>query len=106
MRASVIICTWNRPRLLDQTLEQMARLRLPPDVAWELLVVNNNCTDQTDTVLRRHQSRLPLRRILEPRQGLSHARNAAAAAARGEILLWTDDDVLVDRDWLAAYLLA
>jgi glycosyltransferase involved in cell wall biosynthesis len=106
MRVSVIICTWNRARLLDQTLDSLRQLRVPADVAWEVLVVNNNCTDDTDTVLERHQGRLPLRRILETRQGLSHARNAAVAAARGDLLVWTDDDVLVDRDWLASYVRA
>jgi glycosyltransferase involved in cell wall biosynthesis len=47
-----------------------------------------------------------LRRLFEPRQGLSHARNRAVAAARGEALLWTDDDVLVEPDWLTEYVKA
>ena len=70
---------------------------------WELLVVNNNCTDGTDEVIRTFQDRLPVRRVFEPRPGLSHARNRAIAEATGDYILWTDDDVTVCRDWLVVY---
>jgi glycosyltransferase involved in cell wall biosynthesis len=103
MLYSVAICTWNRARLLDRTLTALRELRVPAGADWELLVVNNNCTDQTDEVIDAHRKRLPLRRICETRQGLSHARNTAVTAARGEMILWTDDDVLVDPDWLTRY---
>jgi glycosyltransferase involved in cell wall biosynthesis len=103
MRISIAICTWNREDLLDRTLTEMRQLQIPAGIDWELLVVNNNCSDQTDQVLARHTGRLPLRRLFEPRQGKSHALNAAVAAVRGELILWTDDDVLVDPQWLAAY---
>lgn len=106
MKLTVAICTWNRADLLDQTLAEMRRLRIPEGVEWELLVVNNNCTDHTDEVLARHAGHLPLRRLLEPKQGLSHARNCAVTAAAGELILWTDDDVLVDPEWLAEYVAA
>jgi GT2 family glycosyltransferase len=80
----------------------MTRLR-PPRGGWQLLVVNNNCTDETDAVLEAFAARLPLRRVFEPNLGHSNARNAAVAAAEGEYLVWTDDDVLVDTRWLCAY---
>jgi glycosyltransferase involved in cell wall biosynthesis len=47
--------------------------------------------------------RLPLRLISQPVPGLSNARNAAVAAATGEYMVWTDDDVLVESNWLRAY---
>ncbi len=103
MRVSVAICTWNRAGLLAQTLEAMTRLRVPADLSWELLVVNNGCTDPTDEVLQQYATRLPLRRCWEPVLGLSHARNRAVAEARGDYLVWTDDDVLVNEDWLTEY---
>ncbi len=81
----------------------MRKLRIPDGSDWELLVVNNNSTDATDETIGRHAKNLPIRRIFEPRQGKSHACNTAVAAARGDLLLWTDDDVLVDPDWLSAY---
>jgi hypothetical protein len=53
MHVTVAICTWNRAGLLAQTLEQMRQLVIPPGVTWELIVVNNNCTDDTDQVIAR-----------------------------------------------------
>src|ERR1700722_18947243 len=103
MKITVAICTWNRAALLDQTLGEFARLRIPTDTSWEVLVVNNNCTDATDEVLTRHASNLPLRRLFEGQPGLSNARNCALGASDGDLVLWTDDDVLVDSGWLAAY---
>lgn len=106
MFVTVAICTWNRAASLDRTLGEFEKLEVPPDVRWELLVVNNNSTDETDEVIGRHAGRLPLRRLFEPEQGLSAARNCAVAAAGGDLILWTDDDILVDPTWLHEYVLA
>lgn len=106
MDVTVAICTWNRARLLDRTLDRLRTLRVPAGVAWELLVVDNKCTDDTPAVLARHAEALPLRPLREPRQGHSHARNRAVAEARGRLVLWTDDDVLTDPNWLAEHLAA
>ena len=103
MLISVAICTWNHSALLRQTLEQFTHLVIPPELEWELLVVNNNSTDATDDVIASFIGRLPIRRLFEPRPGLSNARNTAVREARGEYLLWTDDDSFVDERWLAAY---
>lgn len=100
---TVAICTWNRDHLLRQTLEEMTRLAVPAGLVWELLVVNNNCTDDTDGVIAAFADRLPIRRLFESQPGLSHARNRAVAEAAGEYVVWTDDDVLVAPEWLAAY---
>jgi glycosyltransferase involved in cell wall biosynthesis len=106
MNVSVIICTWNRAALLDQTLTEMRKLQVPAGVEWELLVVNNNCSDDTDAVLRRHAPHLPLRRLFEGTPGKSYAANLALAEAKGDLLVWTDDDVLVEPNWLAEYVTA
>lgn len=89
--------------LLKQTLEQAVRLKIPAGVEWELLIIDNNSTDATHGVLASFTSRLPLRRDFEPRPGLSNARNRAVREAHGDYILWTDDDVLVDENWLAEY---
>ena len=101
MDATIAICTWNRSDLLDKTLERMRQLVVPAGLRWEIVVVNNRCTDNTDEILARHTGPLPVRRVFEDKQGQSHARNAASLAARGELIIWTDDDVLVDSRWLA-----
>jgi glucosyl-dolichyl phosphate glucuronosyltransferase len=103
MRITVAICTWNRARLLKQTLERVELLALPEGIDWELVVVNNNSTDETDEVIDSFKKRLPLRRLFEPVPGLSNARNRAVAEAGGDYIVWTDDDVLVDENWLASY---
>jgi len=103
MMLSVVICTWNRAALLRQTLEQMTQLRVPSGVSWEVLVINNNSTDDTEVAVKLFQTRLPLRYFFEPKKGKSNALNLAMKEARGEYLLYTDDDVLVEEDWLSGY---
>lgn len=102
MKLTVAICTWNRADLLRRTLGQFTHI-LPPNADWELIVVDNNCTDETGSVLDSFAQYLPLRRVFESRQGLSNARNAVIAHATGDYILWTDDDVLVDSEWIVAY---
>ena len=98
---SIILCTHQRASSLVQTLESFCRLEVPAGLSWELIVVDNNSTDDTRAVCDRFADRLPLLYLLETRQGLSIARNRALADARGEWLLFTDDDVDVDQHWLA-----
>ncbi len=106
MLVTVAICTWNREKFLDRCLQNMRELVIPNGIDWELIVVNNSSTDHTDDVLSRHAANLPLRQLWEPNQGKSHALNTATVAARGELILWTDDDVLVDPLWLVEYVSA
>ena len=103
---TVAICTWNRASSLDRTLASACRLRIPPGVAWELVIVNNNCSDSTDEVIGRHAGSIPLRRLFQQAPGKSAAANLAVREARGELVLWTDDDVIVDQEWLASYVSA
>lgn len=84
----------------------MTHLEVPGDVTWELLVVNNNCTDATDVVIAAYSDKLPIRRLFQPIPGLSNARNLASLEATGDYVIWTDDDVLVAPDWLRNYVVA
>ena len=102
IRFTVAIGTWNRASLLFQTLDFLTHIK-QPTAQWELVVVNNNSTDETESVLDHFSERLPLRRVFEPEPGIANARNAAVRHATGEYIVWTDDDVLVDKDWLHAY---
>jgi glycosyltransferase involved in cell wall biosynthesis len=106
MKVSIAVCTWNRASLLDQTLSEMQGLRIPAGVEWEVIVVDNGSTDETGAVIARHAKLLPIRSHLEPVQGIAQARNRAVAEASGELLLFTDDDCLVEPDWLTEYLAA
>jgi glycosyltransferase involved in cell wall biosynthesis len=102
-RITVAICTWNRCALLRQTLEGMTRLNVPANLSWELLVVNNDSSDETDLCIAEFAGRLPIRGTHEPQAGLSHARNRALKEARADLLAFTDDDVMVEPGWLAAF---
>ena len=100
---SVVLCTWNRASGLDRTLATLARCPAPAAGAWELVLVDNACTDATPEVAARHAAHLPLRRVLEPVQGLAAARNRGLSVARAPLIVFTDDDVDVDGGWLGAF---
>jgi glycosyltransferase involved in cell wall biosynthesis len=74
---------------------------VPAGVTWELLVVNNRCTDETSSVVSAYLKELPIREIVEDKAGKSNAANRAVDESKGELLLWTDDDVEVDENWLS-----
>src|SRR5438067_2246813 len=103
MLVTVAICTFNRAESLRRTLESLGAMQVPDDIDWEVLVVNNKSTDHTDAVIADFAERLPIRREYEERPGQSNARNRAIGTAKGDYIIWTDDDVVVDRGWLAAY---
>lgn len=100
---SVIICTWNNADRLNICLNALVECTVPDDVRWEIVLVNNNCTDKTDAVVARAAEQLPIVYIYEPKQGLSHARNAGIGACSGRLIVFTDDDVRPDRNWLLEY---
>ena len=102
IEVSVIICTRNRADSLARALNSFNHCQIPTAVNWELLVVDNNSTDHTEATVRAFQDKLPLRSVFEPLQGINHARNRGLAEAKGELLLFTDDDVEVDKQWLSA----
>lgn len=100
---SVIICTRNRSASLARTLDSIVKAATRVTESWELLVVDNGSTDDTADTIVAFADRLPVRRVFEATPGLSNARNAGVRESRGEFVLWTDDDVLVDENWLAAW---
>lgn len=101
LHASIIVCTYNRADSLRDTLDALHDQRASPSLHWEVIVVDNNSADHTREVVESIQREWPrLRYEFEPRQGLSHARNHGISSARGEVLLFTDDDVLPESDWL------
>jgi glycosyltransferase involved in cell wall biosynthesis len=99
MKYSIVIATYNRAADLEATLQSLAALQ--PDGPWEVIVVDNNSTDATRDVVERAAGGFPvdLRYLFEREQGRSPALNAGILAARGEIVLTTDDDVRVPAEW-------
>ena len=101
---SVVLCTHNHADRLERTLADLAALK-PPQAAWEFLVVDNGCTDGTPALLARHVWPVDwnVRIIREEQLGLSNARNRGIAEARGDYVIFMDDDETADPDWLCTY---
>jgi len=101
---TVLICTWNRAGLLRETLDSLAQARVPDGLRWEVLVVDNNSTDDTASVVRDRSQAFPvsLRYVFEPRQGKSWAMNTGIEQSQHPLIAFADDDVKVSREWLAA----
>lgn len=99
----LVICTYNNAGLLDRTLEAIAKQQVSPFVEWHVLVVNNNCTDNTAAVVEKHirLGRIPLRTVLEPQQGLTPARLCGVKNTKGDWIAFVDDDCLLAEDWVS-----
>jgi len=102
MKITVILCTYNRCRTLERALSSVAASTLPESIEWEVLVVDNNSGDQTRDVVEDFCRRYPgrFRYLFEPRQGKSYALNTGICEARGDVLAFMDDDVIVESTWL------
>jgi glucosyl-dolichyl phosphate glucuronosyltransferase len=99
---SVILCTYNRAQSLGKTIESVVAQTMPSSLEWDLLVVDNNSTDETREVVKDFQRRYPqrVRYAFEPQQGISFARNTGVRSGWGEILAFIDDDETADPGWL------
>lgn len=104
MDISVVIATWNNAARLRMTLRAVLNCVIPNDVRqWEIVVVNNNSTDETATVLAEFDADTRVVGVFEPRQGLSKARNAGLQAAQGKLIIFGDDDITPCRNWIGTY---
>lgn len=102
MKISVILCTYNRCRSLEKALSSVAGSVLPESVEWEVLVVDNNSNDETRQTVEIFCLRYPgrFRYLFEAQPGKSHALNYGIREARGDVLAFMDDDVVVEPNWL------
>jgi hypothetical protein len=102
MYFTVAVCTRNRAASLARMLRSLVEASTP-NCDWEILVIDNGSSDTTQAVITSFINLLPIRSELENLAGLSHARNKAVKCARGEYIVWTDDDVVVEPGWLVSY---
>ena len=103
MDISVVLATYNRATSLQVTLDSFAAMSIPPALTWELLIVDNNSNDDTAAVIRSFIQRMgaQVRYVFERKQGRSAALNTGIAQAAGDVIAFTDDDVILDPNWLA-----
>ena len=102
---TLIICTYNREKYIRPLLESIAKNDYPT-TDYEIVLVNNNCTDNTQGVCEAFAVAHPeirFRCVVEPEQGLSAARNKGIQEAKGDIIIYVDDDALVDSDYIRIY---
>ena len=100
----VVICTYNNALMLDQALSALARQHAVPDGSWSCLVVDNNCTDETQEVIEQHRAaaRIPgLRSVREPTQGLTPARLRGVRSSLAAWIAFVDDDCILEPHWIA-----
>lgn len=100
---SVIVCTRNRAKQLSTLIQCLGSQRDLEDIRWEIVIVDNNSIDNTKEVAYAfcEGSNLKINYIFEPKIGLSNARNTGILASKGSLLLFTDDDVLMPKEFIS-----
>lgn len=101
---SIIVPTYNRAKMLNLTLDTLLLQEYPKD-KFEIIVCDNNSQDNTQQLLKQYSRNYPNKvvPIFEERQGAHYARNRSAHTARGDILYFTDDDMLATPRMLASF---
>ncbi len=105
MKLSVIICTYNREKYLYNVLKSIADNNFPT-AQYEIVLVNNNSKDRTEAICQQFANDFPqvdFHYCVEIKQGLSHARNRGIAEAQGDIIIYVDDDAVVNKEYLLTY---
>lgn len=99
---SIIIPAYNRAKMLGITIKSFVEQDYPKD-KYEIIISDNNSTDNTKDVVLEWQSKsdVKIKYVFEKRQGVHYARNTAAKHSVGDILYYTDDDMIADRKLLS-----
>ncbi len=102
MKISIIIATYNRCEHLKKILASLIKQERNTSFTFEIIVADNNSTDATKTVAESFKPRFneDIKYLFESKQGKSYALNSAIQSAQGDIVVFTDDDVIADPDWL------
>src|ERR1700730_805473 len=96
---TILLATHNGADTLPAVLNAYCKLESPYD-GWELIIVDNGSTDNTEEIVHASQSCLPLTYVFEPRLGKAVAQNTGLSRINGDLVVMTDDDALPRPDWL------
>ena len=103
-KVSVVIPTFNRADMLASTIDRIERQSISRDI-YEVLVVNNNSSDHTQTVLEQKRAIYPnLRAFRQAKPGAAATRNVGIREALGDFVLFIDDDILAEPDLIESHL--
>lgn len=99
---SVVVCCYNSAEIIVPTVEALSRQEVPPGIEYEVILVDNNCSDNTVQLANAtwKNSSFPLRIVKEKDPGLIYARKTGVKNARYDILLFVDDDNILNPDWV------
>jgi glycosyltransferase involved in cell wall biosynthesis len=103
LKLSIVVCTRNGSQTITPCLDSIAiSLALARPLDAEIVVIDNASEDTTADVVRAWSAKcdFPVNLVHERRKGVCNARNAAIRAARGELLIWTDDDCRLDETYV------
>lgn len=104
MLISIVICTYNRSDILKETLPSYLELKIPEGVRLEIIIVDNNSSDNTASFVKafieKNPSEIVCRYIFEPEQGLSYARNTGYLHSKGDYIVYTDDECIIPENWI------
>jgi glycosyltransferase involved in cell wall biosynthesis len=99
---SVVVCTFERAADLRRMLQSFFHQKFLAEIEFELLVIDNNSRDNTAAIVHEFSSYPNIKYFFEAKQGLNFARNRGVAEAKGQIVSFLDDDVLVNENWLVS----
>ncbi|MGB3535689.1 MAG: hormogonium polysaccharide biosynthesis glycosyltransferase HpsE [Microcoleaceae cyanobacterium] len=104
MDLTIAICTYNGENRIPEVLEHLQQQVDTEEIDWEVLVIDNNSSDKTATVVNQFaqnwQSNSIIRYIFEPQQGTTYARKRAIQEANSELVAFLDDDNLPSQNWV------
>jgi len=101
MIISIIICTYNRSQYLKKVLENLLLLKNDGSFDHEIIIVDNNSKDNTQEIVESYiLKNNKFKYFFEPKQGKSNALNTGISRSIGDIIAFTDDDVIINNDWV------
>jgi len=96
---TVLFATHNGEKTLPIMLEAFCHLAIPED-GWEIIVVDNASSDQSANIIKSYSDKLPINYLYEQKPGKNNALNLGLSYAKGDLIVFTDDDIIPQQDWL------
>ncbi len=99
---SVVLCCYNSAEVIQASIRSLSAQDIPEGMGYELILVDNNCTDDSISLAQSawKDTPFPLIIVKETQPGLIYARKAGVLKARYSILLFVDDDNILENDWV------